>query len=275
MKTLIFEAVSGFAEYHNSDGNITVNYNINSNGLDEKRIYKIYALSSKKPFNKPLITDTLEFISGIASGKRELSRSVLMQSGFCASDIDTFAIVKTDEDGEAEEVSAACFASLKWDVEGAFLQKRIKVCAEEIKHPAERGRELMESIRERTKTKDPSVQKMWLDILADTVKCMKKSDESPLDGYDWYISEDIRPPIRLSAYKHLLFVTEVISAFDRYGYYLFGVKENGHTALAIKSNDINPFVNANDCASKIGDYRIVGIYLAPDGQYFEKIPLVE
>lgn len=274
METLIFDAfignVSGFTEYYTTDGSIYITYNIKSDIGLENEIFKIYALSSKKPFNKPVIADTLEFKSGIAGESRRISRSSLEQNGFSDSDIDTFAVVKIDTNGNAEAVIAACFASLKWDIAGAFLNKSEMNIAK-IKDPAERGREVLESIKERTKTKDPAAQMLWLTILSDAVRSMKKSDISPVQGYEWYISEDIRPPVELSAYKHLLFVTEVMTEFDRQGFYLFGVKGRSHTAVAIKSDGFNPFVTASDCAVKIDDYFTVGVYLAPDGQYFEKI----
>ena len=270
MKTLIFEdksnKFSGFLEYFVLNGAIEINYNIKGE-ISQNIFLKIYALSSKKPFNKPIIADTLEFKANVASGKCRISNSSLLQNGFKESDIDTFAIAKSDF--SENPVVAACFTTTKWDIGGAF--KGIEVC--EVKNPAQRGKEILNSIKEKIKTNDPNFQKEWLSELLNAVEEMKKSDESPLSDYSWYILDSMKPPLPLSAYRHLLFVTEVMTEFEKCGHYLFGIKKDGHTALALKAERFNPFVNANDCAVKADDYFIVGVYLAPEGQYFEKIEI--
>jgi len=269
LQTLIFksesESISGFIEYNNTNSEIEICYNIEADILPIGFL-KLYILSSKNPFNKPIIADTLEFKSQIATGKRIFSRTYLFENGFKDAMPDTFAIVKTDGSGNADSIEAVCFEKSEWEVEKVL--KTIGICQSES--PVKRGARIMKSIKERSRNTDPQIQKIWLDRLLKTVVKMKKSDISPVEDYTWYISEDMRPPLPLSAYRHLLFVTEVMTAFDKNGFYLFGIKDDGHTALSIKSNR-NPFVNANDCSVKINDFFTVGVYLAPDGQYFEKI----
>lgn len=270
MKTLIFksdnENISGFIEYHASNNGIEICYNIKS-VIPADGFLKLYIMSSKKPFNNPIIADTLEFKSQVATGKRTFGYLHLMEYGFSGSEADTFAIVKTDSKGNPDSVEAVCFAFAEWNVQKTL--NNIGICHTES--PVKRGEKIMEEIKKRTKTTNPEIQKIWLDRLLKAAVQMKKSDIYPIDGYSWYKIEDMHPPLPLSSYRHLLFVTEVMTAFDEEGFYLFGIKDDGHTALSIKANRNNPFVNANDCAVKTGDFFTVGIYLAPDGQYFEKI----
>jgi len=269
LKTLILksdnENISGFIEYSETNAGIEICYNIKDTFLPDGFL-KLYILSSAKPFNKPIIADTLEFKSQVATGKRSLSYSYLTEYGLHKSEADTFAIVKTDSIGNPDSVEAVCFVNSEWNVKSAL--KNTVICQNE--NPAERGERIIESIKERTKTTDPKAQQLWIDKLLKSAVSMKKSNISPIEGYNWYICEDMRPPLPLSAYRHLLFVTEVMTAFDKEGYYLFGIKDDGHTAISIKASR-NPFVNANDCAVKTGDFFTAGVFLAPDGQYFERI----
>lgn len=270
MKTLFFESesgnISGFCEYFWQSGEIVLNYNIKQK-KDFKNILKIYALSSKKPFNTPIIVDTLEFSSGTAASGRRISSSGLIENGYRKDDIDTFAVVKISASGKKESIEGVCFGENAWDIEGAFFEKNTEIAS--VKDPAERGREVLEEIKERTKTKDPAMQKVWLDILKEESEKLQVSEISLSENYKWYKIDKIRPPIALSGYRHLLYVTEIMTAFETSGEYLFGIN-GSHTALAIKCSSFNPFVNANDCTAKIGEYYAVGLYLAPDGQYFEK-----
>lgn len=265
MKTLLFDnkEISGFLEYSVKSGLIEINYRIKCD-IKTDTFLKIYALSSKKPFNKPLIADTLEFKENTATGICSISHSSLFENGYLENDIDTFAVAKSDF---SEKPISACFAGEKWDVDGAFKRHGIS----ETKNPKNHAIEVLNSIKEKMKTNDPNIQKRWLEKLEEATKNLKISDVSLLSGYTWYEIENMKPPIPISSYRHLLFVTEVMTEFEKCGHYLLGIKNDGHTALAIKSERFNPFINANDCVIKLDGYFIVGVYLASDGQYFEKI----
>ena len=264
LKTLLFDSneISGFLEYSVKNSLIEINYRIKGD-IKTDTFLKIYVLSSKKPFNKPLIADTLEFKENTASGSCVISHSTLLQNGYLESDIDTFAVAKADF---SEKPISACFDGIRWDISGAFKTA-------ELSNPKKHAIEVLNSIKDKMKTNNPDIQKLWLEKLNETVKNLKVSDISPLSDYTWYEIESMKPPIPISSYRHLLFVTEVMTEFEKYGHYLLGIKNDGHTALAVKSERFNPFINANDCAIKLDDYFVVGIYLAPDGQYFEKIEI--
>ena len=269
MKTLIFtpfdDDAGGIIEFCSADGRLKLKYNLktacNENGI----IYKLYGLCAKKPFNTPCILDTVEFINNISASKRDISRGTLAEHGYTSDDIDTFVIAKKNMETLEINPSAAAFDSLVWDVFGAFsVFQPVKV-----KNPVEHGREVLESIHMRTRTDNPEIKKIWCDKIDAAVVGLERSSVDIGCGCEWYEIRDIRPPVPLPAYRHLLFVTEVAELYDKNGFYLFGRGKDGHTALAIKTRGLNPFVNADDCAKRLGDYYAVGVYLGDDGQYFE------
>lgn len=272
MKTLIFvpeeDEVSGIVELLEKDDRLKIKYDFKIKNINSDWMYKLYGLSAKKPFNPPFAVDTAELKSGYASSEREFTAAALFERGYLPYELDTFALVRKNPVTAEVKVAASCFSSLVWEVSGAFYKPHF----EPIKSPVERGREILSAIKERTATPDPELKKIWLKRIDDGLNGFLKSKVSLSDRYEWYKIGDIRPPAPLPAYKHLLFVTPVTELFCENGFYLFGKGEDGHTALAVRTDgEINPFVNADDCAEKIDDYYAVGVYLGDDGQYFERI----
>lgn len=271
VQTLMLEAADictgGFVQYRESRGGLSVDFGVNFKCAC-RDIYKLCALSSRKPFNKPVVADTLEFCGETAQGSRHISAESLASSGYSCEDIDTFVIVKKQSDGSWGETVSRCFKNLVWDTEGAF-----KIPSDDyiVKNPVERARQALKSVKKLTAGSACGADKIWIEKVRQAASCLRESSEPLPEGYRWYISEDIRPAVPLSAYRHLLFVTEFMHNFDRNGYWLFGIGPQGHTALAAKADGCNPFINAADCAVKIGGYWTVGVYLGEDGQYFERV----
>lgn len=272
MNTILFEETAlcrrGFAEYGERHGGLYIKYSIEfkENITD---IFKLTALSSKKPFAVPIVADTAVVENLCAASQREISHATLVRHGYTADDIDTFVLIKKCADGSWGDAATRCFGGIVWDAEGAF-----KADLTAISHsPTEKGKEILKSIKELTKCRSPETAQKWREKVSAAVNGMERCKNAPVMGYEWYTSYDIRPPVPLSAYRHLLYVTQVITCFDRDGFYLFGTADGGHTALAVRSDGSNPFVNADDCAVKNGSWWTVGVYLGDDGQYFEKAEL--
>ena len=271
MKTAIFEKnnmFEGVVEYKCSADKLRITYSVKPTGKAPKQIYKLYALSSSSPLSNPICVDTLDFSESTATGDKTVSAAEFKTAGFDCSDIDTFAIVSDSH------VAACCFEKYSWRVCGAF-EKNSLPYKPDIENPIDRANRIMENFKTQTSSHNPSNAKFWIDSLKKACGKLDVSNNKLPAGYTWYTVKDIRPPIPLSSYRHILFTSEAVSAFDSAGEYCIGISEDGHTALAVKSAaGMNPFANASDCAVMFGGFQIVGILLAADGQYFEK-PIIK
>ncbi len=272
MKTLIFipseYGISGYMEIFENEHSIKIRYGFKTENIEENYMYKLYGLCGNKPNVAPMAADTVEFKNGFAQSEREYSVAVLNEYGYTSAELDTFVLVKKNLVTADIVVCAKCFKYDEWNAEKAFEYNDTV----NIINPLNRARDTLEAIKQRTCTKDSSVYKIWISEIQAAVKEYEKFDVSISDKYTWYKVNSLFPPVNLSAYTHLLFVTEIADTVYRHGYYIFGVGGGGHTAVAVKSlGNSNPFVNADDCCVKIGKFFTIGIYLAPDGQYFEKI----
>lgn len=270
MNTLLFEETDicngGFIEYGARHGGLFLKYSIKFK-INTDSIFKLVALSSEKPFNVPIVADTIEIKNLSADSQREISHETLVRHGYLADDADTFVLVQKCPDGSWGTVATRCFGGNVWNADNVFEAGLTTV----MQTPAQRGKQILNSIKELTKCRTPQTAKKWAEAASLAASSMEKAQEAPVAGYEWYISHDIRPPVALSAYRHLLYVAPVINCFERYGAYLFGLAGGGRTALAVRSDGANPFINADDCATKVENWWVVGIYLGDDGQYFEKI----
>lgn len=272
MQTLIFApseyGMSGYMEIFENGNVIKLRYGFKSENIEEKNLYKLYALCKSKPNNAPVPADTAEFKNGYAQAEREFTAAALKEFGYAPDELDTFVLVKKNPITADVRVCAKCFKNDEWDAEKVFEYNDTV----NIINPLNRARDTLEAIKQRTCTKDAAVSKRWISEVQAAVKEYPRLDVTISDKYTWYKINSVFPPVNLSSYMHLLFVTEVAEAVYRSGYYIFGVNIDGHTAVAVKScGNSNPFVNADDCCVKIGGFFTVGIYLASDGQYFEKI----
>lgn len=273
MKTLIFipsdDEVNGYMELTERENGIKIKYGFTLAEQEEGVIYKLYGLSAKKPFGTPVVIDTIEFKDNLAQSERELTLASLGERGYLPEEINTFVLVKKNFTTADVKVAAKCFAGLVWEVDGAFENTgEVKVIS-----PLRRGTEALEKIKKRTQTTDANVHKIWLKRIENAVRDFEKFNTDISGKYEWYRINSMIPPVNLPAYRHLLFVTEVMESVYKNGFYLFGNGKYGHTALAVIAKSVNPFINADDCSKKINDFYTVGVLLAPDGQYFEKIEI--
>lgn len=255
---MIFEkneiCAGGFTEFCVSRRGLTVKYGIKFFAFGGE-ICKLF-VSSGKFSCEPVLADTLEIkeqSDGLffASGAREIALSEFEKSGFSPSFADTFVVIKKDEYGAKKVITTAT-----------------ETAAEEPLSPKERGKKALLAVKAASAGKTRGANAVWARKISDFAKNLNEAKENILPFYTWYELRDVRAPLSLSAYRHVMYCAEVLTCFEKTGYLLLGV--NGfHTALAAKA-DFNPFVNAEDCAEKAGDWFAVGVLLGEDGVYFEK-----
>ena len=253
-------------DYNMQDGGLFISYNIRARFVPQGHVYKLYALCSSKPGNQPLVIDTPEFCIDEAAGKKRFSKQCLLEQNLFADEIDTFVIADKNLSDNTQRVIATGFERDSWNVDLVFENAKITV-----ESPLERAAEVLEKIKSRTARSDASLCKYWRDAVNMSCQNTPRSKNCPSDKYEWYSFANIIPPVELGAYEHILFCARTVRAFAKNKEYLFGVGEGGHTAVALREECINPFENADDCAVKIGDYYVVGVYLGNDGQYFERV----
>ncbi len=256
-------SLGGVVEYTVLGDSLKVSYNLNRKSEKQNPILKLVLMSSQRPFNTPVIADTIEFDRLDASGNKLIGIQELSLKGYNASDIDTFAVV-SKENGSAV-VAAVGFSGLLWDVS----QSVKNMFASPRDFALVRGELLLKKIKR--PVEDEEAFKRTVEELEALKSALNTSLTFPCPNYAWYDLTELRAPLEVSSYKHLLYVPEVYEAFIDEKILLFGIGEGGRSAFALRTTGANPFVNADDCAVKYGDYWVVGVCFAPDGQYFEKI----
>ncbi len=267
MQTVILKSVSsdisGVIEYTPCPDCIRLSYNLSREEKDKKSILKLLLLSSQKPTNMPVIADTAEFDILHAFGKAKVSKATLAYNGYYIDDIDTFCVV--EKSSSMPKLVAVGYVNLLWNTADGIK----RLFDDEKSTALTRGELLLKSIK-----KPPKDKNAYLDIiksLGEYIKSMKKSTALSKGGYDWYEMNSTTAPLNISAYCHLLYVPKVREAFLNEKCLLLGIKTGGKTALAIKTKGENPFVNADDCAVRQGDFWVVGVEFKEDGQYFVRV----
>jgi len=267
MQTVILKGMSslitGVVDYSFLGDCIRVNYSICANSKENLPICKIVLLSSHRPFNRPVIADTLEFIKGTATGEVHINQNTLSYNGYNINDMDTFCVI--EKDGKRIKPIAVGYQNLLWNIQTS-LDNMTK---EDKTAPLARGELLLQSIKK--KPRDENSYRKLIEEIESFAKALNRSTYIPVQDYEWYDLAEIKAPLGISAYCHILYVPEVADAFEKEGTLLFGIKNGGKSALAIKCRGENPFVNVWDCAARCGEFWVVGIEFKEDGQYFSRI----
>ncbi len=261
METLILKQfdsdTEGVIDYTAIGDSLKVRYCIKSG--HSQSIVKLFLASSVKPSNEPIVADTLEFRSGSASGEKTISSYDAAYNGYRVGDIDTFLVVNTDA-GNLTLLSSA-FAGLYWDVESALARVQ----------SAKTDKSLLNARR----ILQGRVRESCPDGYADVLNQLKKLTEVlpvckviPLPGLKWYTVESSDVPISAGAYEHIL-TPDAKKLIAESGHpLLFGMGDDGFTAIAAMNTTKNPFENASDCTVVKGGYFVVGVQFKEDGQYF-------
>ncbi|MBQ8588767.1 MAG: hypothetical protein IJ454_05180 [Clostridia bacterium] len=253
--------ITGVVEYLQIGTRLKLKYNVKRESEEDKSIYKLMALSSMRPDNKPVVADTLEFIGCHALGQRYIDETDAALSGYELRDIDTFVLAQKTDSGY--RLAGAGFARLSWDAEKAlsdFDKPRYDpaLCRADELYRSYRGSEDREA---------------YEDVLMEISrkkKLLRASQYVPVEGYEWFELTDCEPPINISSYRHILTSSVGEHATASGVPLLYGVGDDGMTAFAVRSR-AEVFDNASDCSIQAGDFNVVGVLFTSEGQFFARL----
>jgi len=251
----------GTAEYYVNKSYLSVRYSINTK--EKNTVMRLWALSSKKPSNSPLKTDVPVFENGTAHGVKNITEVELGICGYNLSDIDTF-VLTYEQDGDTK-IAAAGFGGLKWNIAHVFDRN----CKKEDINPVKKAEDLLYKLK--GLCKGTGDYKAVVKGIIRACTLLKESNCIPLSDYSWYHFDKNVFPLSLGIYNHLTLTSEFNKAYQKSRICLWGVKDVCHTAIAVYSENENPFVNAMDCAIYENGFWITGVLLNEEGQYFERI----
>lgn len=248
------DGISAVVDYYPKYDSIKTVYNIR---CTDSGIYKLVAMSSLKPSFEPMIVDTPEFKNSFAQGNREITSRDSSYKGYRLSDIDTFVLAQKTPEGFLPV--AVHFCRLAWD----FGANEFFLPSFQTEESIRRAQKVLDSIKTAS---DSAVFDKYVQKLNFFKTLFKKSHLSPLDSFEWYEVCCKSHIEGISAYRHAL------GQLDKKISFLWGVKDDGITALAVKSDLNFSFPNVSDCVIKCNDYYVVGVVFRKEGQYFAKIP---
>lgn len=261
---------SGTAELIGNSLRVTVNH---PNNLPGTRL-KLYALSTSRAATYPCMVGIYE-IQGISTDISEtISSDALSAAGYRIEDIDTYLI--TTESGSSEEAAAAAFFGLEWNAArfltrplGPLKPKEEPIDSDNTLSNAEN---ILSSLKGGKKVSLEKIDK-YINDFKKNIQQFEKCDDVNSSIFEWYKITSPSPVSSLSAVRHILSGKFAASGISSAGYYIAGIKktDNRHIAIGIPGcRHICPMPQLTDCCSFEGGYHIAGIYLAEDGQYFEK-----
>lgn len=257
--------ISGTLTHFVENGTMHIKLNISAK-CSENDILRLYALSTSHASLEPYLAEIYDGCCGIFPESKTEEKDVL-GTGYKIPDFDTFVITRYNE--HKEEAIAAAFLGLEWSA-AKFLKKDNSEQAPQPDTPMDRARQILD----KRKSTSPIGN---TDIYANEFRTVsEKYDTVTLKGaedYKWYKITGTKSISKLSAVAHALSNRNAISALEQSGHYLAGICKNDfhHIAIAIPAcRHICPMPQLSDCCEYVDGYHIAGIFLAKDGQYFEK-----
>ena len=268
------KGVSGTLEQEISGDTINIHIVLNHPDYGSDSIIRLYALSTAHAAKMPYLAEIYDGSAGELNAC--IRREDIAAVGYVPEDIDTYLLTKYTTSGEIP--LAGAFLGLEWCA-ARFLQKSSALCNEEDEQirepkpdtPLEQAKELLSSRCTKT-ISDEMIDAIIGDFTAEVKEhyAVALPDNSI---YNWFrIDKDV-PIGNLSAVAHILGGGRTRSALRTYGYYIVGIHRSNkrHIAVGIPSDRQNcPTPQVSDCSAFSDGYHITGIFLANDGQYFEK-----
>lgn len=291
------KGVSGTAERVCTADSVSVRFDMNHPAYADGDMFRLYAMSTSHAAETPYLIGYYEAKghSGTVSG--EFTAESVADKSFNIGDADTYLVTRYD--GEIEEPVAAAFFGLEWNA-ARFLTAAPTEDGGKAHKPVE-NREKNER-NEKTAQKKSAVnddiavanakkvlggmkngRKISRAKINEYVSGIKKNlaayeiiggdTELESDGYEWHRVTGGSGITNLSAVRHILSGRYAAAAVGKAGYYIAGVKKDDpcHIAIGIpECRHVCPMPQLRDCCVFSGGYHIAGVYLAEDGQYFEK-----
>ena len=267
--------VSGTLEQEMTSESIRIHIVLNHSARGEDSILRLYALSTSHAAKKPYLAEI--FDADARDMTACIRREDIVAVGYSPENIDTYLL--TEYTSDKEKPLAGAFLGLEWCA-ARFLQQKNSLISQEGNcadyepnpgTPLNRARELL-SERQGERVSDERIDALVYEFGAEVSKYSAISFPGN-SLYRWYrIDKDI-PVGNLSSVTHIVTGSRTRSALRNYGYYIIGIlsHDGRHIAVGIPSDRQNcPVPQVSDCSEFLDGYHITGIFLANDGQYFEK-----
>ncbi len=269
--------ISGTMERVFSKDRLMLNCVINHPLYESGQILRLYALSTSHAGEKPYLVGYYE-----STGKSTRIESLVDFSDVFEKSVrysDTYLVTKYD--GKNDEPLAAAFYGLEWNVPRVLKSPprvfKASVESEEISDDLTicNAKKTLQSLKDKKSVDKSKVEKYISDFLK-SIDAYKSFEL--IDNNDFYWKKITGPvcALGLSSLRHILSNRLAVSAIEKAGFYVIGIKKDDpcHIAVAISCEDgFCPMPDLSDCCFFDGRFHIVGVHLADDGQYFEKHPL--
>ncbi len=295
------KGVSGTAERVCTADSVSIRFDMNHPAYADGDMLRLYAMSTSHAAEKPYLIGYYEAKghSGTVSG--EFTAESVADRSFNIGDADTYLVTRYD--GENEEPVAAAFFGLEWnaarflsaapiDETGAVQrnvkkhensEKRLKrenTLKKENNAPHDdiavaNAKKVLGGMKSGKKISRARINEYISGIKKnlDSYEVIGGDTELESDGFEWHRITGSSGITNLSAVRHILSGRYAAAAVGKAGYYIAGVKKDDpcHIAIGIpECRHVCPMPQLRDCCVFSGGYHIAGVYLAEDGQYFEK-----
>ncbi|MBQ7900887.1 MAG: hypothetical protein IJ365_02835 [Clostridia bacterium] len=264
--------ISGTLEHNIINDKLVIRLRLNHPEYNQQDIFRLYAMSTSHAARSPYLAEIFDVSD--TEFHAEIDKNIAEGSGYNINDIDTYVVTKFNE---REEIPiAGAFMGLEWSA-ARFLKKQDRHSTQNQSEPrpdtpVENAKQILKS-----RKKPGSVSKQQIDMFAqkfaDSIKDFEKLEISKGDGYEWYKVTSRDVPCALSAVRHVLSNQNAVTAMRSAGHYIAGIAKSDfhHIAIGIPAcPHVCPMPQLTDCCDYADGYHIAGIFLANDGQYFEK-----
>ncbi len=269
------KGVSGTLEHESDGGCIRIRITLNHPDLGGDSILRLYALSTSHAARMPYLAEIFD------ADARELCAVINQEDiaavGYTPENIDTYLV--TEYKSGREKPLAGAFLGLEWCAARFLQQNNASAVKGQVykddepkpNTPIHQAKDLLSARRGEVASSDR------IDALA--AKFAIEVERYPaisLPGnsiYRWYRIDKDTPIGNLSSVAHIVKGHRTRSALHTYGYYIIGILtgDKRHIAVGIPSDrQSSPTPQVSDCSGFLDGYHVTGIFLANDGQYFEK-----
>ncbi len=260
--------VSGTLEHERQFDDIVIRIRLNHPVYQNEDILRLYALSTAHAARRPYLADIFDVQSQLLCAR--IKPDAVPAIGYALDDIDTYIITVYNQQNET--AIAGAFLGLEWCA-ARFLNTTATTDCDEPKPdtPLENAKILLETHKGAgaTQSRIQAIVKSFETAVAD----FEQLSLAGGDSYIWYRINGDTQLSAPSAVRHILSGNAALSAIRVAGHYIAGIckDDNRHIAIGVPACRYNcPVPQVADCCVFADGYHIAGIFLANDGQYFEK-----
>ncbi len=256
---------SGTLTHCIENGVMRIKLNLNIN-CSENHILRLYALATSRAALKPYLAEIYDGCMGSFSEACVEEKDV-SGSGYSIYDFDTFVLTRYCD--KSETPIGAAFLGFEWNA-AKFLKKEDNEKSVLPEAPLSRAKDILG--KRKGVAKNGTIDHFAQEFEQNASKYQPTHIQGG-DCYNWHKIQGMSVIAELSAVRHALSGGGASNAINAAGHYIAGVCKNDfhHIAIGIPSpQGVCPMPQLADCCEYVGGYHIAGIFLANDGQYFEK-----